>query len=139
MDPIPGVTVYGVADVTPFTTTCAAPSAREAGTAAVIVVGPHETEVGSTAAPPMVSVPAAVPKPEPEIVMDVDTGPNVGDTLVIVRGMAKARPLLWKPKTLTTTLTLPLAFCGTAATIWVGIQLVMAVAAIPPKVTVLFP
>ena len=71
------------------------------------------------------------------IVTDVPTGPEVGDKLVILGETVKFTPLLVPPNTVTVTFPV-VAPLGTGTTMLVALQLV-GVAAVPLKLTVLFP
>ena len=95
--------------------------------------------VGVAAVPLKVTVlvPCVVPKFAPVIVIEVPTGPEVGDKVVML-GVAvtvKLTPLLATPPTVTTTFPV-VAPLGTGTTMLVALQLV-GVAAVPLKVTVL--
>ena len=78
------------------------------------------------------------PKLAPLIVTEAPTGPEVGERLVIEGGgvTVKGDPLLATPPTVTTTFPV-VAPAGTTATIDVALQLVIEVAVVPWKVTVL--
>jgi len=80
------------------------------------------------------------PKFVPVIVTEVATGPDEGESPVIlgVGNTVNATPALATPLTVTTTLPL-LAFAGTMARIDVALQLVTVVAAVPLKATELVP
>ncbi len=79
--------------------------------------------------------PAVAPNPEPVIVTEVPTSPEVGLMLVMLGDRTvKVEPLLATPPTVTTTL--PVVVVGTTATMLVALQLVV-VAPTPLKVTVL--
>jgi hypothetical protein len=71
------------------------------------------------------------------MVTEVPTGPDVGDKLVMLGETVKFTPLLAPPNTVTTTFPV-VAPLGTGTTTLVALQLV-GVAAVPLKVTVLFP
>ncbi len=76
----------------------------------------------------------------PVIVTDVPTGPEVGDSVLIVGDgnmTVKLTPLLARPETVTTTFPV-VAPLGTATTMLVELQLV-GIATVPLNVTVLVP
>jgi len=88
----------------------------------------------------IVLVPCVAPKFAPAIVTEVPTNPDTGFRLVMLgvgTGTVKLTPLLARPPTVTTTLPV-VAPLGTAAVMLAALQLV-AVAAVPLKVTVLVP
>jgi hypothetical protein len=119
-----------------FTVTTTLPLVAPLGTATVMLVVLHA--VGTPEAPLNVTVlvPWLAPKFVPAIVTALPTGPDVALKLVML-GVAKTvklTPLLATPPAVTTTLPV-LAPVGTVTVILVALQLV-AVAAIPLKVTV---
>jgi hypothetical protein len=71
------------------------------------------------------------------IVTDVPAGPEAGERLVILGATVNVTPLLASPPTVTTTFPV-VALFGTGRTMLVALQLV-GVAAVPLKLTVLFP
>lgn len=73
----------------------------------------------------------------PVIVTEVPIGPEVGDRPVMLGETVKFTALLAPPNTVTTTLPV-FAPLGTGTTMLVELQLV-GVAAVPLKLTVLFP
>ena len=73
----------------------------------------------------------------PVIVTDVPTGPEVGDRPVMLGETVKFTPLLTPPNTVTVTFPV-VAALGTGTTMLVEPQLA-GVAAVPLKLTVLFP
>jgi hypothetical protein len=98
--------------------------------------------VGVAAVPLKLTVllPCVEPKFVPAIVTDVPARPEVGDKLLMLGAgtvTVKLTPLLAWPPTITTTFPV-VAPVGTAATIFVALQLV-GVAAVPLKLTVLVP
>jgi hypothetical protein len=95
--------------------------------------------VGVAAVPLKVTVllPRVPPKPVPEMVTEVPTGPDAADKPVTFGVTVKASPLLATLATVTTTLPL-VAAAGTVTTTEVALQPV-AVAAVPLNVTVLLP
>ena len=84
-----------------------------------------------------VLTPCVEPKPEPPIVTDVPTAPDVGFKLVIEGPTVKVTPLLVSPPTPTTTFPV-VAPLGTGATMLVVLQL-LDVALVPFNLTVLVP
>ncbi len=123
----------------PPTVTTTFPVAAPKGTGATIFVAAQLVAVAAVPLKVTVLVPCVAPKLVPVIVTDVPTGPEVGDKLVIAGAVVtvKLTPLLARPPTVTTTL--PVAAPeGTAATTLLLLQLV-ALAAVPLKVTVLVP
>ena len=67
--------------------------------------------------------PRVAPKPEPVIVTDIPTGPELGLMLVMLGGRTvKFEPVLATPLTVTTIL--PVVVVGTVTTMVVGFQLV---------------
>src|SRR6266498_1985414 len=84
-----------------------------------------------------VLVPWVAPKPEPLIVIDVPTGPELGDRLAMLGLTTNDHPLL--AILLTVTMMVPdVALVGTGTTIFVEVQLV-GVPAVPLNLTVLCP
>jgi hypothetical protein len=106
------------------TVTMTLPGVAPEGTGATILVSLQL--VGVAAVPLKVSVLVACepPKPEPETVTDVPTGPVVGLTLMMLGGgvTVKSTPLLATPPTNTTTLPV-VAPCGTGTVMLVLLQL----------------
>ena len=95
--------------------------------------------VGVAVVPLNVTVlePLVAPKPEPLIVIDVPTGPEPGERLVMFGFTLNDAPLLAAPLTVTTMVP-DVAFVGTGTTILVELQLV-GVPAVPLNLTVLVP
>lgn len=108
---------------TPPTLTTTLPGVAPAGTGAVMLVSAHVDTVAD--APLNVTVPAVVPKFDPEIVTEVPTGPEVGLRLLMLGGgvTVKGTPLLPTPPTKTTTFP-EVAPVGTGMEILVSDQLV---------------
>lgn len=118
-------------------------------TTTVPVVAPFGTDVAmfvalqlvGVAAIPLnatkLSIPCVTPKLVPVIVTAVPIEPDVTDKLAMLGApvTVKVTPLLATPETVTTTFPV-FAPKGTAATIWVGLQLV-GVAGVPSNVTAL--
>ena len=126
---------------TPPTLTTTFPVLAPAGTRATIDVELQLViEVAAVPLKVTVLVPCVAPKLEPLIVTELPTGPEVGERVVIegVEITVKGDPLLATPPTVTTTFPV-LAPAGTRATIDVALQLVIDVAVVPLKVTVLVP
>lgn len=87
-----------------------------------------------------VPVPCAVPKFDPPIVTGVPALPEAGDTPVIIGAATTVKGELLLGTELIATATLPVpAPAGTVATIDVGLQLPIEVAAVPLNFTVLVP
>ena len=124
----------------PLANTTTSPVIAPAGTVATMLIADHDVTVAFV--PLNVTVPpfCAAPKFVPVIVMDVPTGPEVGDRLTMLGGCntVKLAPLLATPPTVTTTLPL-VAVGGTIAVIDVGVQFRIFVANGPLKETVLVP
>jgi len=119
------------------TTTAVALAVVKLGTTTVRAVAVQFTCV--TAVPPKLTVlePCALPKPVPNIVILVPTGPEVWLRKLMLGTTVKSTPLLATPPTVTTTL--PVAAPeGTGTTMLVALQL-LGVAVVPLKVTVLVP
>jgi hypothetical protein len=126
---------------TPLTVTTTLPVAAPVGTSTVIDVG-LQLVTDEAVIPPNITVlvPWAAPKFVPAIVTEPPTGPEAGLRLLIagVGRTVKGEPALDIPLTVTTTLPV-VAPAGTATTICVLFQLVIDIAAVPLKVTVLEP
>jgi hypothetical protein len=82
-------------------------------------------------------VPCAAPKPEPEMAICTPAAPDAGDRPVMTGGTVKFHPAEAAPATVTTRFP-EVAPDGTVTAMLVALQLV-AVAAVPLKVTVLAP
>jgi hypothetical protein len=124
---------------TPFTVTAMSPVVAPVGKGAWMDVALQLEGVAAIPLNLTVLDPRVAPKFTPEIPTDRPTGPEVGDTEMIV-GTAltvNAAPLLATPFTVTTTLP-AVAPQGTGAQMLVALQLV-GVAAVPLNVTVLDP
>jgi len=124
---------------TPPTVTKTLPFVAPGGTGAEMLVLLQLVGVAVAPLNVTVLVPRAAPKFDPVIVMEVPTGPELGERLVMLGGTRTVKPtaLLGTPPTVTTTLPL-VAPLGTGTTILVALQLV-GVAAVPLKETVLVP
>ncbi len=137
-----GVTVNGEPLLdTPPTATTTLPVVAAAGTTATIDVALQlVTDVAVVPLKVTVLVPCVAPKLVPVMVTEAPTGPDVGDKLVIAGGgvTVNATALLEMPFEVTTTFPV-VAPVGTTATIEVALQLVIDVAVVPLKVTVLVP
>ena len=123
---------------TPLAVTATVPVVAPVGTTATIDEAP-QLVIDVAAVPLNLSVPFVVPKPDPLIVTEEPTAPEVGDRLPIA-GVGKtvnAEPLLDTPLAVTTTLPV-VAPLGTTATIDEPLQLVIDVAAVPLNLTVPF-
>lgn len=116
------------------------PEVAPTGTGTTIEVGLQLVGFAGVPLKATVLVPCVEPKFVPVIVTEVPTPLIVGDTAVIVGADAtvNATPLLVTPLTVTTTFPV-VAPTGTVATIEVQLQLLIAVAVVPLKVTVLEP
>jgi hypothetical protein len=123
----------------PPTVTTTLPLVAPLGTGTTMLVADHVVGVALVPLNVTVLVPLVAPKLVPAIVTTVPTGPLVGERLVNVGGTetVKARPLLARPPTVTTTLPL-VAPAGTGTTMLVADQ-VVGVAVVPLNVTVLVP
>jgi len=125
---------------TPPTVTTTFPLVAPAGTGATMLVVLQPVGVAVVPLKVTVLAPCVVPKFVPAIVIDVPTCPEVEFKLVMLGAgtvIVKFTPLLATPPTVTTTLPVA-APPGTVAVMLVALQLV-AVAAIPLKVTELVP
>jgi hypothetical protein len=124
----------------PPTVTTTFPVVAPAGTGAIMLVELQEVAVVVVPLNLRVLDPCMAPKFAPAIVTDVPINPDVGFRLVMLgagTGTVKPTPLLATPPTVTTTLPV-VAPLGTVAVMLAALQLV-AVAAVPLKVTVLVP
>ena len=122
---------------TPDTATTTFPAVAPLGTGAAMLV---ELQLVGVAAVPLnvtVLVPWVGPNVVPVIVTEVPTGPEVGDRLVMLGETVEFAALLVPPNTVTVTFPV-VAPLGTGTTMLVELQLV-GVAAVPLKLTVLFP
>jgi len=121
-----------------FTTTL--PVVAPVGTTATIEVAPQLVIVAVVPLNATVLVPCVVPKFVPVIVTGAPTVPDEGDKLVMLGASTTINEgaLLANPPTVTVTFPV-VAPVGTVATIEVAPQLVVVVAAVPLKVTVLVP
>jgi hypothetical protein len=109
------------------------------GTGATIDVGLQFVGAAVVPLKLTVLVPCVEPKLLPVIVTELPTGPAVGERLVIegaVDATVKVTPLLAIPPTVTTTFPV-VAPAGTSAATDVELQLLIDVAAVPLKLTVL--
>jgi hypothetical protein len=126
---------------TPLAVTITFPVVAPAGTVATIDVA-LQLVIVVVAVPLNVAVlvPCVEPKFIPVIVTDAPVTPDVGDRLVMlgVGSTVNEEPLLAKPPTVTTMFPVA-APAGTVATIDVVLQLVIVVATVPLRVTVLVP
>jgi len=125
---------------TPATTTITFPVVAPVGTGVTMLVA---VQLVGVATPPWnvtKLVPWVAPKLAPAIVTELPTGPELGDTLVMLGGgvTVNATPLLAMPPTVTTTFP-GVAPGGIIAPMPVGPQLVNSVASVPLNVTVLVP
>jgi hypothetical protein len=126
--------------VTPFTVTMTLPEVAPLGTGATNEVLLQFVAVAVAPLKVTVLVPCVEPKFVPVIVTPVPIGPEDGERLLIfgVGRTVNDTPLLGWPFTVMTTFPV-LAAVGTVATIDVVPQLVIVVAVVPLKVTVLAP
>ncbi len=141
------IVMLGVADTvkltpllaTPPTVTTTFPVVAPVGTDVARLVAPQLVGVAAVPLNVTVLVPWVDPKFVPVIVTAVPTGPEVGDTIVMlgVVDTVKVTPLLATPPTVTTTFPV-VAPVGTDVARLVALQLV-TVAAVPLNVTVLVP
>lgn len=124
---------------TPPTVTTTLPLVAPDGTGAAMLVLLQLVGVAMAPLNVTVLVPRVAPKFDPVIVIEVPTGPELGERPVILGGTrtVKGAALLGKPPTVTTILPV-VAPAGTGTTMLVAPQLV-GVAAVPLKVTVLVP
>jgi hypothetical protein len=125
--------------VWPFTVTEKGPDTEPEGTLETMLVLLHDATGTVVPESATVLAPWVVPKPDPEMVTKVPMLPEVGEIPLIFSAdvTVKYWPLLAPPPTVTTTYPV-VAPTGTGTTIDVADQLV-AVAAVPLKVTVLAP
>ena len=123
----------------PPTVTTTFPVVAPLGTGTLMEVALQLVEVAAVPLKVIVLLPRLEPKFDPEIVTDVPTAPEVGDSPVMVGAVAtvKLTPLLATPPTVTTTLPV-VAPVGTGALIEVALQ-VVGVAVVPLNFTVLEP
>src|SRR5499433_1031586 len=124
----------------PPTVTTTLPVVAPAGTVTAMLVLPQVVAVAAVPLKVTVLLPCVAPKFVPVIVTGVPTVPEVGLRVLIVGAEAvtvKLTPLLARPPTVTTTLPV-VAPAGTVTAMLVLPQ-VVAVAAVPLKVTVLLP
>jgi len=123
----------------PPTVTTMLPVVAPDGTGTTILVFDQLVGVAVVPLNVIVLVPFVAPKFVPVTVIDVPTGPLVGDRLVMLgaTGTVKLSPLLATPPTVTTTLPV-VAPDGTGTTMLVADQLV-GVAVVPLNFTVLVP
>jgi hypothetical protein len=124
----------------PPTVTITFPVVAPIGTGATMLVALQLVGVAAVPLKLTVLLPCVEPKFVPAIVTDVPARPEVGDKLLMLGAgtvTVKLTPLLAWPPTITTTCPV-VAPVGTAATIFVALQLV-GVAAVPLKLTVLVP
>jgi hypothetical protein len=131
-----GITVNGIPLLAcPLTVTTTFPVLAPSGTTVVICVALHVEDDATNPLNETVLAPCVVPKLDPEIVTCVPTGPEVGDSEVIVGAVAteNGRPLLDRPLTVTTTFPV-MAPAGTDAVIVVCDQLI-GVAVTPLNLT----
>jgi hypothetical protein len=136
------VMVGGSVNVTPLlarpaTVTTTGPVVAPVGTGTTIEVAPQLVGVAATPLNVTVLVPCVAPKFVPLIVTEVPTGPDVGDSPLMLGATVtvKVTPLLARPAAVTTTGPV-VALEGTVAEMLVGVQLPICVAAAPLKVTV---
>lgn len=131
-------TVKGIALLArPPTVTTTLPVVAPLGTGTIMLVALQLVGVAAVLLNVTVLLPCAEAKPDPMMVTEVPTGPEVGFKLVMAGVTVNKTRLL--PIPLTITMTLPVvAPAGTGATMVVLLQLV-GVAVLAPKVTVLVP
>jgi hypothetical protein len=121
----------------PPTVTTTLPVEAPVGTGTTMLVADQLVGVAAVLLNVTVLAPWEVPKPVPEMVTEVPTGPEGGDKLVMFGVTVNAAPLLAMLTTVTTTLPV-VAPLGTGTTMDVALQLV-GVAVVPLNFTVLLP
>jgi len=126
-------------DTPPLTVTNTGPVVAPVGTGTTMLPMLHEVGVAELPLKVIAPVPWFAPKFAPAIVTEVPTGPEVGVKLVMLGAgvTVKTTPLLATPFTVTTTLPV-VAPLGTTTEMVVPVK-PKIVAAVPLKVTVLFP
>jgi hypothetical protein len=133
-----GITPKGIPVlVWPFTVTVMFPVVAPLGTGTTILVALQADGELTMPLKLTVLVPCVAPKLDPEMVTDVPTVPEVGETLLRIGGREKGTPLLTWVLMVTTTFPV-VAPSGTGVTILVSLQL-EGEASAPLKATLLVP